>query len=78
MKTILSRSIDAKIVPVVERTTGDHNVQTQKVAGTKQIIIKTVTLSLKQREALNKAMVDNFEVDESKITAENISSNCKQ
>ena len=66
--------IDAKIVPVVEKTTGDHNVQTQKVAGTKQIIIKTVTLSLKQREALNKAMVDNFKVDESKITAENISS----
>ena len=66
--------IDEKIVPVVEEVTGDNNVQTQKVAGTNQIIIKTVTLDLDQREALNQAMVDEFKVDESLITAENISS----
>ena len=66
--------IDKEIVPVVEKVTGDNNVQTQKVAGTNQVIIKTVTLDLDKREALNKAMVDNFGVDESKITAENISS----
>ena len=66
--------IDKEIVPVVEKVTGDNNVQTQKVAGTNQVIIKTVTLDLDKREALNKAMVDNFGVDESQITAENISS----
>ncbi|MDO4473626.1 MAG: protein translocase subunit SecD [Eubacteriales bacterium] len=66
--------IDAQIVPIVEDVTGDANVQTQKVAGTKQVVIKTKTLDLATREALNKAMVDNFEVDESLITAENISS----
>ncbi len=66
--------IDEKIVPVVEEITGDNNVQTQKVAGTNQVIIKTVTLSLDQREELNQAMVDEFKVDESLITAENISS----
>ncbi len=66
--------IDDKVVPVVEKITGDNNVQTQKVAGTNQVIIKTVTLSLDQREALNQAMVDEFKVDESLITAENISS----
>ena len=66
--------IDKEIVPVVEKVTGDNNVQTQKVAGTNQVIIKTVTLDLDKREALNQAMVDNFGVDESKITAENISS----
>ena len=66
--------IDKEIVPVVEKVTGDNNVQTQKVAGTNQVIIKTVTLDLDKREALNKAMADNFGVDESKITAENISS----
>lgn len=66
--------IDDKIVPVVEEVTGDNNVQTQKVAGTNQIIIKTITLDLKQREALNQAMVDEFKVDDSLITAENISS----
>ena len=66
--------IDEKIVPVVEESTGDNNVQTQKVAGTNQVIIKTVTLSLDQREALNQAMVKEFDVDEALITAENISS----
>lgn len=66
--------IDEKIVPILEEVTGDANVQTQKVAGTNQVIIKTVTLDLEKREALNKAMVDNFGVDESLITAENISS----
>lgn len=66
--------IDEKIVPVVEEVTGDNNVQTQKVAGTNQVVIKTVTLELDKREELNKAMAEEFGVDESKITAENISS----
>ena len=66
--------IDKEIVPILEEVTGDANVQTQKVAGTNQVIINTVTLDLAKREALNKALVDNFGVDESKITAENISS----
>lgn len=66
--------IDKEIVPILEEVTGDANVQTQKVAGTNQVIIKTLTLDLAKREALNKALVDNFGVDESKITAENISS----
>ncbi len=66
--------IDSKIVPVVEKVTGDANVQTQKVADSNQVIIKTVTLDLAKREALNQAMIDEFGVKESEITAENISS----
>lgn len=66
--------IDEKIVPVVEEVTGDANVQTQKVAGTNQVIIKTVTLELADREALNQALTEKFGVNEEEITAENISS----
>ncbi len=66
--------IDAEIVPIVEDVTGDANVQTQKVAGSKQVIIKTKTLDLDTREALNQALEENFGVDASTITAENISS----
>jgi len=66
--------IDSEIVPIVEEVTGDHNVQTQKVADTNQVIIKTKTLDLDTREALNQALVENFDVDDSLITAENISS----
>ncbi len=66
--------VDEQIVPVVEKVTGDNNVQTQKVAGSKQVIIKTRTLDLKQREDLNKALADGFGVKQEEITAENISS----
>lgn len=65
--------IDSKVVPVVEGITGDGNVQTQKVTGTNEVIIKTRTLSREEREAFNQAMVDNFAVDAEKITAETIS-----
>ena len=54
--------IDEEIVPVVEKITGDHNIQTQKVSGTKQVIIKTKTLSLAKREQVNKALKTTFGV----------------
>ena len=65
--------ISSKVVPVVERITGDSEVQTQKVAGTTEVIIKTKTLNVDQRQALNDAMVEQFGVDADKITAESIS-----
>ncbi len=66
--------IDAKIVPVVEGITKDGNVQTQKIEGTNQVVIKTRSLELTERESLNQAMIDQFGVSEDGITAENISS----
>ncbi len=66
--------IDKNIVPLIEDATGDNNVQVQKVEGTNQVIFKTQTLELDKREAFNKAMVDNFKVNEDEITTENISS----
>lgn len=65
--------IDAQIVPYIEKITGDGNVQTTKVAGSNDIIIKTRTLNVQEREAFNEVMVSNFGVDESSITAETIS-----
>lgn len=66
--------IDSKVVPVVEKATGDAEVQTQKVRDTNQVIIKTKALDLEKREALDQALVEEFQVDESKITYSNISS----
>ena len=65
--------IDAKVVPIVEDVTGDKNVQTTKVVGTDQVIIKTRSLSLDEREALNQALIDEFSVDKDLIQAESIS-----
>ena len=68
------REIDNTVTPVVEGITGDANVQITKVVGSNQVIIKTRSLSLDEREALNQALVENFDVDESLISAESISS----
>ena len=65
--------ISAKVVPIVSKITGDADVQTQKVAGTNEVIIKTKTLDVEQRQQLEDAMVENFGVDAEKITAESIS-----
>ncbi len=65
--------ISSKVVPVVEKVIGDADVQTQKVAGTSEVIIKTKTLNVDQRQALEEELVNEFGVDGSKITAESIS-----
>lgn len=65
--------IDAQIVPHIEKITGDGNVMSTKVAGSNDIIIKTRTLNVQEREAFNEVMVSNFGVDENSITAETIS-----
>lgn len=65
--------IDAQIVPLVEEITGDGNVQTTKVAGSRQVIIKTRTLNVDEREKFADTMVSHFGVDKNTITAETIS-----
>lgn len=65
--------ISGEVVPVVEEITGSADTQTQKVAGTTEVIIKTRTLSVEERQALDAALAENFGVDETKIVAESIS-----
>ena len=65
--------ISSKVVPVISKITGDADVQTQKVAGTNEVIIKTKTLDVEQRQAMEDALVENFGVEAEKITAESIS-----
>ena len=67
------KEIDSEVTPVVEKVTEDKNVQPTKVVGTNQVVIKTRTLSQAEREKLDKALVDEFKVDESLISTESIS-----
>ncbi len=66
--------IDTNVVPIIEKVTGDANVQTQKIDGTNEVIFKTRSLSIDERETFKNEMVNNFSVDAEKITAETISS----
>ena len=65
--------IEAEVVPLVEEITKDADVQTQRVTGTNEVIIKTRTLNVEERQAFEKAMQENFGVEEGKIAAERIS-----
>ncbi len=65
--------INSEIVPLVEQTTGSA-VQIQTVQDSNEVIFKTSTLDVGQREALNEMLVGTFGVEESKITSETISS----
>ena len=66
--------IDTLVVPLVEDVIGGGGVVPQKVEGTNEVIIKTRTLELEEREELNLILEEEFGVDASKITAETISS----
>ena len=66
--------IDSKVVPSIEKITGDPNVQVQKVTGSNEVIFKTRALNVKEREAFNDMMEKDFAVPADKIVAETISS----
>lgn len=61
------------VVPLIEDVTGNA-VQVQNVQESNEIIFKTNSLSVEQRELLNAALMENFGVEESMITSETISS----
>lgn len=66
--------IEKDIIPAVKDVTGDSNIQANKVEGTTQITIKTRTLSKEERDDLNNKLAESFDVDESTITFQSISS----
>mgnify|MGYP003590561292 CR=1 FL=1 len=66
--------INDDVVPLIEKITGDSNVQAQKVANSDQVIFKTRTLDLDERTQFVNEMKDKFGVDEKNITDESISS----
>lgn len=67
------QEINDQIVPVVEGVVGSGDVQTQKIDGTNEVVIKTRTMTLDERENFNQVMLDSFGVEEGAIINENIS-----
>lgn len=66
--------IDKDIVPMFEDVTGDGNVQVQKVAGSNQVIFKTRTLDVEERDKLQTSLEDKYGVTEDGFETETISS----
>lgn len=65
--------VNANVVPLVEELTGSA-VQIQTVQDSNEVIFKTGTLNVDQREALNEMLVTEFGISEQMITSETISS----
>ncbi len=66
-------SANSQVAPLIEEIAGGA-VQIQTVQDSNEVIFKTSSLNIEQREALNKMFVDEFGVDEKMITSETISS----
>ena len=66
--------IDSEMIPELEDITGDQNIQVQTVKGTNQVIFKSQTLDLNEREEFSQYMGENYGVAATDITTENISS----
>ncbi|MGN0350008.1 MAG: protein translocase subunit SecD [Roseburia sp.] len=66
--------IESDIVPYVAEVVGDNDIQASKVEGTTQITIKTRTLSLEEREAMNTMLGEQFGIEEDTIESQSISS----
>lgn len=65
--------LDSEVVPLFEQITGDGAVQTQKVSGSTEVIIKTRSLSVEEREAVENMLADNFNVSSDDVQSETIS-----
>ncbi|MBP3200371.1 MAG: protein translocase subunit SecD [Lachnospiraceae bacterium] len=65
--------IDSKVVPIFERTTNSPDIQTQKVANSNEVIVKSRTLTLEEMKTIYETLENDFNVTEDKITTENIS-----
>ncbi|MCR5487075.1 MAG: protein translocase subunit SecD [Lachnospiraceae bacterium] len=73
-KNYTIEEIEKEIEPSVREITGDNNVQSSNIAGTTQVMIKTNTLNLDQREQFVNVMDEKFGVAEEEIQFETISS----
>ena len=65
--------VDSKVVPIFEQTINSADIQTQKVAGGNEVIVKTRTLTLEEMKNIYELLESDFNVPEERINTENIS-----
>jgi SecD/SecF fusion protein len=67
------QEITERVVPLVEEISGDAT-QIQTIQDSNEVVFKTSSLDMQQREALNQMFLEQFGVEEGLITSETISS----
>lgn len=66
--------LEKDVKPVIAEITGDNDIQLTPVQGSNEVVIKTRELNLEERTELYNKLEENFSIDQSLITNENISS----
>lgn len=66
--------VEEQIVPEIADVINDKAIQASTVSGSNVVTIKTKTLTLEEREAVNQMLVEKFDVDESTIESQSIGS----
>lgn len=66
--------LDNDVKPLIMKVTGDAEIQTQKVAGSNEVFIKTRVLTLDEREEVSQVLQDAYDIDKKAINFETISS----
>ncbi|SFB74650.1 protein translocase subunit SecD [Butyrivibrio sp. YAB3001] len=66
--------LESTVAEDIKKAAGINQIQIQTVTGTNQVIFKTSTLDVKQREAVEDVLVNNYSITADNIAAETISS----
>ncbi|MDD6616433.1 MAG: protein translocase subunit SecD [Lachnospiraceae bacterium] len=66
--------LDSDVKPLFREVTGDAEIQTQKVAGSNEVFVKTRVLTVAEREEISSKIQEAFGVEEKLISFETISS----
>ncbi len=66
--------VDSQVKPVISGVTGDVEIQAQTVENTNEVILKTKTMDVDQRQAVSEALQSEFGIDDAAINFETISS----
>ncbi|MBQ2205413.1 MAG: protein translocase subunit SecD, partial [Lachnospiraceae bacterium] len=65
--------IETKVKPIFENAINSSDIQTQKVANTNEVIIKTKVLSEEELKNIHLGLESEFNITENNITSDNIS-----
>ena len=68
------KEIDEDVLPIIQDIIGDKNIQTQRVESGNEVTFKTSELTPEQAEKISAALHEKYNIDESKVVSENISS----
>lgn len=66
--------LDKDVKPLFREVTGDAEIQTQKVAGSNDVYVKTRVLTVDEREAVSDAIQEAYGIEKKAINFETISS----